>query len=261
MCKEWTYIYRIQQRCKQNDLKAKYLCHTCGFKAHNRKVLYNHRNIFHGGLVTNDFDVDDPDPEFQEVFKANKGHIFVQHEFGTLKSTFNFPSKDFKNGYKELSQHLDDIFQEQKSAFKINLSVGFVMQDLTQPDNYRYFIPGKNQMIFDTPYYITKKTQIRRLVNKLKKLDIREVLKNERPNSKFQVYYITNVNYYVYNTNYPLRYVKDLPDHIKNKKSLITLLRDRRGELYRDYKCMYRALCYHEIGSVDNKRILQYVKV
>ena len=217
--------------------------------------------IHHGGLVTNDFNVDDPDPAFQLVYKANKEHIFARHEIGTLKRTLNFPTKDYSRGYAEISEHLEDIYKEQKTGFKINLSFGFVMQDLTQPDNYRYYLPGENQMVLDAPFYISKKSQIRHLINKLKKIDLREMLRNERHNSKYQAYYITNLNYMDYNTNYPLGYVTDLPVHILRKKSLVALIRDCRGDPYKDYKCIFRALCYHQIGKVDNKRINQYIKV
>ena len=260
-CSKKSHIVKYRQIKKQKEVKGKYTCSSCGFKATNRKVLYTHRNIHHGGLVTDDFNVDDPDPNFQEVFKANKGHIFAQHEIGSLKSTYNFPSKDFRNGYSEISDHLNQIYDEQKSGFKVNISMGFVMQDLSQPDNYRYYIPGENEMLLETPFYVTKKTQLRRLVNKLKKLDIRELLKNERPTSKYQVYYITNMNYVIHNTNYPLGYVTELPEYIAKKVSLIALLRNSRGELYKDFKCMYRALCYHQIQKVDNKRVNQFVKV
>lgn len=208
-----------------------------------------------------DIEIDDPDPNFQEVVNANKNHIFAEHSIGSMKSTYNFATKDFSSGYSEIAKHLETIAKELKYAFKIAIQPGFVLQSVAEPEKFRYFIPGSNENIMETPYQINKVTQTRQLVNKLKKIDIREHLKSQRPNSKYQVYYNTNFNYVVYPTNYILGYTLNKPRFIKEKKCVITLDINRKtGKPYKDKACFFRALCYHHHKKVKASVVKQYSK-
>lgn len=40
----------------------------------------------------------------EEEFNINKGHILRNHEFGSIKSSYNFPVNDLT--YKNISDHL-----------------------------------------------------------------------------------------------------------------------------------------------------------
>ena len=86
-----------------------------------------------------------------------------------MKSTYNFATKDFSSGYSKIAKHLETIAKEQKYAFKIAKQPGFVLHSVAELEKFRYFIPGSNVNMIETPYQINKTTQTRELVNKLKK--------------------------------------------------------------------------------------------
>lgn len=80
-------------------------------------------------------EIDDPDPNFQEVINANKPHIYAEHSLGSMKSTYNFSTRDFSSGYTEIVKHLDEIYKDQKYSFKIAIQPGFVLQSVSEPEN------------------------------------------------------------------------------------------------------------------------------
>ena len=92
------------------------------------------------------------------------------------------------------------------------------------------------------------------VIDQLNGLDIQNYLRNQRPNSALVPYYITNLVFYVYDTNFPLG-CNDvtLPDFIKNSKSIKSMLNARNGTPYNDNLCMFRCLYFFrhkEIRSI-----------
>ena len=169
-CKKKIKIIESRKKIKMNyNNKTGYKCSQCNLKLCNRRLLYLHRNLFHGGLDVDNDPIIDPDPNFQEVIEANKQHIYSQHKIGSLKSTYNYTTKDMAEGYSEIVKQLEEIYKDQKNAYKIAIQAGFVLQSVAEPDKFRYFIPGDNENIMDSPFQINKRSQLRQLINKLKK--------------------------------------------------------------------------------------------
>ena len=71
---------------------------------------------------------------------------------------------------------------------------------------------------------------------------IDEFLTACRPDTLFKQ--IANVMFFVYKTNYVIGAPVELPEFIKNSKSIIGLVRDRGGDKlpYDDDKCLFRAI-------------------
>lgn len=237
--------------------QGKYRCSECNLKLCNRRLLYLHRNLFHGVLDTDNNHIIDPDLNFQGVIDANKQHIYGQPKIGSLKSTYNYFTRDMAEGYSEIIQQLDDIYKDQKNAFKIAIQPGFMLQSVAEPEKFRYFIPGDNENIMDSPFQVTKYSHLRQLINKFKKIDIRKYLKTQRPNSKYQVYYVTNFNYVVFPTDYNLGFGVNFPNFFFNKKSIHHLYKDKKGKPYKDKACLFRALCFYYMKKVDNPIVKQ----
>ena len=96
----------------------------------------------------------------------------------------------------------------------------------------------------DRPLLITNLRDIDKFMEMLKNLNILEHLTKRRPNTRKVFHSVTNVMFYVNRTEYVLGTAEDLPDHVKKKRCIITLIRDSSTgkDLYEDNKCLFRCL-------------------
>ena len=219
-----------------NDLskRRKYIkCKTCNKVCEDGEKLYLHRMSQHGGQHNlQDFEHDlEEDEKLREVYNANRPHILANHRRTAGGSTYNFPTNDLEGGIKDLSDQLGAIFSDQKNTFKINLSLGMLLRH-SETGRYRYFIPYTNEMLLDSPYTVSRRSNLRQLTLKLKKFDLRTYVDRQRPDSKWKPFMVTNIVYHVYPTGYPLGNGA-LPDYIKKKASIISLDKNSRGVMYK----------------------------
>ena len=73
---------------------------------------------------------------------------------------------------------------------------------------------------------------------KLAGIDIIQQARSDRPSTAWSLVFITNVQYVVFKTEFPLRNAEDLPDYIKQNRFLKTMYIDNwTGKPYTDNLC------------------------
>ena len=122
----------VKKPCK-NTNKDSYKCGTCDEHFSNKRELYLHRQLQHGGGITGDtsglnrtsstsasnkqenFSLENPPWENEEgeitdrllkdVYEANLGHILRRNEIGKVLRHYNFPTENLKGGVQEIMNH------------------------------------------------------------------------------------------------------------------------------------------------------------
>jgi hypothetical protein len=93
---------------------------------------------------------------------------------------------------------------------------------------------------------VRDKVTLKKAIHELQTLDLNEKVKNYRPNSKYVVKFITQIEYYIYSTNYVLGvHGCMLPEYIKNSKAIITMYTDSARRVYPENMCMFLTLARH----------------
>jgi len=182
------------------------------------------------------------------MYRIHQDHILRQHEKGNVKSGYNFPTRDLSEGYNEIYKHLVKIYEDQNQTFKLNLSLGVILKNIETGD-FRYFIPDKHFEVLTSPAIVNKRSDLKKILTSLKNIDLTgDYIRLKRDSTKWQPHFVTNINYNVYNTGYPMgTYVtNNLPLYISKKKCIKTLTTDPISKRrYKDHLCMFRALVYH----------------
>ena len=150
---------------------------------------------------------------------------------------YNFPTNNLSRGYREIRHHVTEIYREQHFAFRINLAFGMILHN-PQTDEYRYYIPYYNSRILQYPFTISNRNGIRFLIHKLAGIDIIQQART--------LAFITNVQYNVFVTDFPLGHSDFLPDYIVNNKYLKNMyINPRTKKPYYDNMCFFRCLRIH----------------
>ena len=124
------------------------------------------------------------------------------------------------------------------------MSLGFILKNTD--GRYRYLVPVEQNMVFDKPITITRRSQLRSIINRLKKIDLTgDYIRANRESTKWQPHLVTNVKFVVTKTGFPLGEMVKLPDFIKNRKCIISLDTNRKGQPFTDSLCMFRCLAWY----------------
>ena len=193
-------------------------------------MLYNHNMIQHGKggeAEFKDVPFDIPpwenekrevfDHPFKEIYELNSAHILANDEKGKVKKVYNYPTDDLSGGVDELMTQINDIYEKEDKAFKLNLSFGFIIENKTT-NSLRFYVPNVNSNFFLRPVVITDQKSIRRLKKILNKFDPRKYVLENRPNSNFRAKYITNMRYDVTKLNHEIGCSEEIPEYIQNHR-------------------------------------------
>jgi hypothetical protein len=184
------------------------------------------------------------DTPLQNIYDKYKQIIFRPFHFGKIQDEYNFPLKRRDVGMAEIKRQLETIFQQQKNAFKINFSFGYVLRNVE--GDLRYFYAHNNESILESPFVMSTLTDLNQLVRKLEEMDFLQKVFMQRPNTTWSVYAVTNVRWIVTRTTFFLGMGRKLPAYIKNRKCIIALEQDRKHKrFYTQNLCFFRALAYH----------------
>ena len=238
-------------------------CHKCGIRCDSYKQLYRHRVINHSQtdevmqtLQTDPWTEnntvppwDSEDEESQNLKKTYEQHkhlILKQRKtLGKIKTSYNFPVSD-QLSVDQMMSHLETIYEDNDYAFKLNISLGIILQHL-DTGSLRYFVPYHNKTIFSVPVYVRSRRDLDRIRARLSQLDVTEYARRQRPNTQWKPLMVTNVVYEIYITSYPLGLGQVLPRFITRSKSIISFEKNHAtGKLYTDNKCFFRCLAYHQ---------------
>ena len=138
-------------------------CRRCSKVFNNRHDLFLHRrkqhyNQYGGALQPRPWGRDEVTPlddaALREVYEANAPLILEQHRLGPIHYVFNFPLNNNVN-LNQLMGYANDVFRRQQRAFRLNLVFGMILQN-RETGRYRYFVPYRNNGIFERPLYISR---------------------------------------------------------------------------------------------------------
>jgi hypothetical protein len=138
------------------------------------------------------------------------------------------------------------IFRQQTTAFKINLSFGFILRNVETGELRYYHSSQNNSRFFDGPHLIRTEEDLERFLEELSRHNMLEYIRQQRPGTKWVVHLLTNVTFYVNKLfDHPIGARVVLPDHILKNKAVFTLVCVSNGP-YTDNLCFFsRCLAVH----------------
>ena len=120
-----------------------------------------------------------------------------------------------------------------------------ILQNTTTGE-YRYYIPYYNNKVLYFPFRISNRNSIKFLMQKLARIDVIQQASAVRPSTNWILVAITNIQYTIFLTDFPLGQAEDLPIYPKTNKHLRTLFINKRtNKPYEDNLCFFRCLKLH----------------
>ena len=233
-----------------------YYCRQCNEGFMNRGDLWRHRQTQHGGAADlQNFQATIDDEEVRQEYEANRPFILAPTRQTRDNAVYNFPTNDLQDGFDEMRNHLNEIYENEVNAYKLNLSFGLILKN-SATQKLRYFVPHSNETLFNTSQAISSRRDLARVMQRIENIDVQDHLQNLKDNSEWKVQMITNINYNVTPTNFALGAPVVLPKFILQHHSLIPLTCKSNGVPYDDNLCMFRALYYHKYKLLDEMGVL-----
>ena len=146
---------------------------------------------------------------------------------------------------RDLQEPLFALFDQQKTAFKVNGSYGFVLKE-KQSGRLRYYHSSSNccGRLLEEPSLIANRDDFDRFLARIAESDILQWAITQRPNSDCSIQF-TNVTFFINRiAQHPIGCVGvALPDYVKNNKAVVGLEKDHhRNAIYIDNLCLFRCL-------------------
>ena len=138
--------------------------------------------------------VDECGSELQDVIIQNLGSIRTHTSHGPVQSRYNFNLMTSDTVGLELGH----IFTDQTTAFKLNISYGFILRNRTS-GRYRYYHSSCNccGRYLDEPSLITNADTFENFLERINEPDILKWALSQRPNSDWVVEIVTNATIFV----------------------------------------------------------------
>ena len=194
--------------------------------------------------------------ELQDVIIQHWGSIRTHTSHGPVQSRYNIRLMTSDIGVLELGH----IFAAQTTAFKINISYGFILRNRTS-GRYRYYHSSCNccGRYLDEPSLITNAETFENFLERIKEPDILKWALSQRPNSDWVVELVTNATLFVNRIlQHPIGSVGIvLPPHVKYNQSVTGLEKDHHGRPYVDNPCLFRCMGLH-LGHDPNTLYAKY---
>ena len=149
---------------------------------------------------------------------------------------------------RDLHDQLFLLFDQQTTAFKVNVSFGFVLRE-KENDRLRYYHSSNNccGRYLEEPALITNRDDFDRFLARIQESDILQWAVAQRPNSDWVCELVSNATFFLNKiVDHPIGCVGvNLPTYVKNNKSIIGLETDSHGVIYIDNLCLFRCLGLH----------------
>ena len=169
--------------------------------------------------------------QLTDVYEANRPLILANHQESGIEKVYNYP---ISNAFRvdDIMSRAYQMYDEQGTSFRLNIEFGLILLN-TETEEYIYFTPYSNESLFERPIYISRRQDLHRLRLRLQRLNITDFILRQRTNTKWKPVLVTNFRFIVYSLDYPLGGVYvNLPDHVKNSKSIIALDKTSEGKFY-----------------------------
>lgn len=97
----------------------------------------------------------------------------------------------------DIGDMLEALFCNQKNAFKVNMLFGFILSNIKTGEK-RYYYPSQNGFIFDELLEVANEDDQQRVLQHVEETDWFRYIRQQKPNSKWQIALLTNMAFHVY---------------------------------------------------------------
>ena len=190
---------------------------------------------------------DELSSDLQDAVRDNWGSIRTYVAQGPVQTRYNHRLTTMDT--RELQEPLRQLFEEQTTAFKVNLSFGFILKQKVT-GRLRYYHSSNNccGRLLEEPSLITNRGDFDRFLARIQESDILQWAIAQRPNSDWVCEHVTNATFFLNRiVQHPIGCVGvTLPDYLKHNKAVVGLAKDEHGATYNDNLCLFRCLALHQ---------------
>ena len=183
----------------------------------------------------------------RDFVHENWGSVRTHVVHGPIQTRYNrrLTSLDLR----DLHDQLFLLFDQQTTAFKVNVSFGFVLRE-KENDRLRYYHSSNNccGRYLEEPALITNRGDFDRFLARIQESDILQWAIAQRPNSDWVCEHVTNATFFLNRiVQHPIGCVDVvLPDYVKRNKAIVGLVKDNnRKSTFNDNICLFRCLALH----------------
>ena len=189
---------------------------------------------------------DELSSDLQDAVRDNWGSIRTYVAQGPVQTRYNHRLTTMDT--RELQEPLRQLFEEQTTSFKLNLSYAFILKNKTT-NRLKYYHSSNNccGRLLEEPSLITNRGDFDRFLERIREPDILQWAFSQRPNSDWVCEHVTNATFFLNRiVQHPIGCVGvTLPDYVKNNKAIVGLEKDHYSAVYRDNLCLFRCLALH----------------
>ena len=286
--------HHVRTACRLTTTTTAYTCTKCGqiFTRHKNLTRHNlakhvepppppppppppkRSNVEdttpHHPLVTDEDPLEPParlpfadnlSTELLDVVRAHWRTIRTRVSRGALQCRYDYRLATLDTTVLEMP--LKKMYQEQTSAFKINLSYGFVLRN-KNTGRYKYYHSSCNccGRYLNEPSLVTNSEDFDDFLERIRETDVLQWAINQRPDSAWVCELVTNVTFFVNRiVDHSIGCVNmiPLPVYIKKNKAVMGLETESRySKRYTDNLFLFRCLALH--GGCDLRRLESAVK-
>ena len=190
---------------------------------------------------------DELSSDLQDAVRDNWGSIRTYVAQGPVQTRYNHRLTTMDT--RELQEPLRQLFEEQTTAFKVNLSFGFILKQKVT-GRLRYYHSSNNccGRLLEEPSLITNRDDFESFLERIREPDILQWAVAQRPNSDWVCEHVTNATFFLNRiVQHPIGCAGvTLPDYVKNNKAIVGLEKDHHcNATYNDNLCLFRCLALH----------------
>jgi hypothetical protein len=149
-----------------------------------------------------------------------------------------------------------------QNQVKLQCSLGCILQNkVTHEFRYFHSYATNSSHLFDVPLHIKSLSDLMAAADKINGIDLLEYAKNQRPNSQWIAYQVTNLTFNFSKMPFPkFGSPCHLPIHIKTNRSIMSLANDGHKK-YTDNLCFFRSLALSQLCSCSGRcYCLKYIE-
>ena len=182
----------------------------------------------------------------RDAVRENWGSVRTHVVNGPVQTRYNHRLTSLDT--RDLHDQLFLLFEEQTTAFKVNVSFGFILKQKAT-SRLRYYHSSNNccGRYLEEPSLITNRDDFESFLERIREPDILQWAVAQRPNSDWVCEHVTNATFFLNRiVQHPIGCVGvTLPDYVKNNKAIVGLTKDEHGAIYNDNLCLFRCLALH----------------
>ena len=200
----------------------------------------------------------------RDAVRENWGSVRTHVVNGPVQTRYNHRLTSLDT--RDLHDQLFLLFEEQTTAFKVNVSFGFILKQKAT-SRLRYYHSSNNccGRYLEEPSLITNRADFDRFLARIQESDILQWAVAQRPNSDWVCEHVTNATFFLNRiVDHPIGCVViNLPDYVKNNKVIVGLAKDENGVTYNDNLCLFRCLALHrgcDVRRLETTVVTLYAK-